>query len=150
MKTVSTQTVTLTLPEATYERARETARAADRSLEEVLVQSIVISLPPLEEDIPSSLRAELAALPLLSDAELWTIARSTMNSEQQAHLQALAGAQKHRPLTPVEQSALARLMNEAERVMLRKAEAYRLLARRGYTVFAPHNMASNWLNVHSP
>jgi len=141
--TASTQTVTLTLPKAIYERARETAQVADRPLEEVLVQSILLSLPPLEEGIPLPLRAELAALPLLSDAELWTVARSTMDSEQQARVEALAEAQKHRPLTPVEQSALARLMNEAERVMLRKAEAYHLLARRGYTVFAPRDTVSN-------
>lgn len=137
ISTMSAQTVTLTLPMAIYERARETARIADRPLEEVLVQSIVLSLPPLEEDVPLSLRAELAALSLLSDAELWTVAHSTMSSRQQARLEALAEAQKHRPLTPVEQSALSRLMVGAERVMLRKAEAYRLLARRGYMVFAP-------------
>ncbi len=141
--TMSAQTVTLTLPKAIYERARETAHIADRPLEEVLVQSIILSLPPLEKDIPSSLRVELAALSLLSDAELWTVARSTMDSEQQTHLETLAEAQKHRSLTPVEQSALARLVDKAERVMLRKAEAYRLLARRGYTVFASPDKTSN-------
>lgn len=135
VKTMSAQTVTLTLPQAIYERARETAQVADRPLEEVLVQSILLSLPPLG-DIPAPLRAELAALFLLSDAELWTVARSAMDSERQIQLETLAEAQKRRSLTPVEQSALTRLMDRAERVMLRKAEAYHLLARRGYMVFA--------------
>jgi hypothetical protein len=80
---------------------------------------------------------------LLSDAELWAIARSTMDERQQARLQELAETQKHRPLTPAEQSDLEQLMSEAERVMLRKAEAYRLLARRGYAVFSPAESPAN-------
>ncbi len=131
------QTVTLTLPETLYERAKETAQAIDRSLEQVLTQSIALSLPALETDLPPDMRSELTALSLFSDDELRTIARSTMDERQQERLQDLAEAQKHRSLTPAEQSDLAQLMDKAERVMLRKAEAYRLLARRGYAVFAP-------------
>lgn len=132
---MSAQTVTLTLPRAVYERAKETAQSVNRPLEEVLVQSIVLALPPIEEDIPSSLRMELSALSLLGDKTLQAIAHSTMDSEQQSQLEALAEAQKHRSLTPDEQETLANLMSEAERVMLRKAEAYHLLAKRGYEVF---------------
>ena len=137
------QTVTLTLPEPLYERAKEAARAVDRSLEQVLTQSIALSLPALETDLPPDVRSELVALPLLSDDELWAIARSTMGERQQAHLEDLAEAQKHRSLTPAEQSDLAQLMDEAERMMLRKAEAYRLLARRGHTVFSPPVPSTN-------
>jgi hypothetical protein len=78
----------------------------------------------------------LAALPLLSDAKLWAIARGTMAKRKQARLQTLVETQKHRPLAPVEKAELGQLMEEAELVMLRKAEAYQLLARRGHVVFA--------------
>lgn len=139
---MSVQTVTLTLPKALYERAKETARAVDRSLEQVLTQSIALSLPALEADLSPAIRSELVALPLLSDAELWAIARSTMDECRQACLQNLAETQKHRSLTPAEQSDLAQLVDEAERVMLRKAEAYRLLARRGYAVFSSSEESS--------
>ena len=131
------QTVTLTLPEPLYERAKETAHAADRSLEQVLNQSIALSLPALETDLPPDIRSELVSLPLLSDDELWAFAHSTMDERQQDRLQELAEVQKHRSLTSAEQSDLAQLMDNAERVMLHKAEAYRLLARRGYEVFSP-------------
>ena len=77
------------------------------------------------------------------DDELWSIARSEMNNDQQTLLQDLAEAQKHRSLTSNEQSDLDKLMNQAERVMLRKAEAYHLLARRGYTVFSPPNSSTD-------
>jgi hypothetical protein len=131
------QTVTLTLPEPLYERAKETAHAVDRSLEQVLTQSIALSLPALETDLSPDVRSELAGLPLLSDDDLWAIARSIMDESKQIHLEDLAGAQKHRSLTPAEQSDLTSLMDEAERTMLRKSEAYRLLARRGHAVFSP-------------
>jgi len=132
-----TQTIALTLPEPLYERVKETAEVVGRSLEQVLTQSIALSLPPLETDLPLALRSEMASLSLLGDGELWAIARDMMDEQQQTALQVLAEAQKHRSLTPSEQSELTQLMDRAERVMLRKAEAYRLLARRGYTVFSP-------------
>ncbi|MFQ5859345.1 MAG: hypothetical protein ACE5LU_27405 [Anaerolineae bacterium] len=105
-----------------------------------MTQSIALSLPELENDLPPDIRSELAAMPLLSDTELWNIANSTMDESQQARLEALAELQKHQPLTEVERSTLAQLMDEAHQVMLRKAEAYRLLARRGHTVFAPFSI----------
>jgi hypothetical protein len=65
------RTVTVQLPETLYQQAKETAAATSLSLEEVLAQSIALSLPPLEEDLPVDLRAELSALMLLGDDELW-------------------------------------------------------------------------------
>ncbi len=70
-----------------------------------------------------------------SDAELWQIAGNTMNEEQQTQLESLAGLQKSRSLTKSEAIKLQGLMEAARHTMLRKAEAYRLLARRGYKVF---------------
>ncbi len=52
--------VTVTLPEAIYERICETAEATARSIQEVVAQSIALSLPPLEEDLPREIRSELA------------------------------------------------------------------------------------------
>jgi len=135
--------ITVALPDALYERVWETAKAASRSIEEILTQFITLSLPPLEDDLPPDLRSELAGISLLSDTKLWEIAKETMNEERQIQLESLADLNKHRPLTDIEQSTLAQLMNEAERVMLRKAEAYRLLARRGHTVFNSAGMFSN-------
>jgi hypothetical protein len=132
---MSVHAVTLSLPEALYQRAREAAQVSKRPLEQVLTQSIALSLPALEPDLPASARSELAALPLLSDAKLWTIARCEMDKRKQARLQTLAETQKHRLLDLVEKAELSQLMAEAEWVMLRKAEAYQLLARRGHNVF---------------
>jgi hypothetical protein len=134
---VSSRTITITLPEGLYERIRETAEAASLSLEEVLAQSIALSLPELEPDLPSDIRSKLAALPLLSDDELWDIANSAMDEEAQAQLEILAELQQQRPLTKTEQTTLSQLMEIAQGTMLYKAEAYRLLARRGHPFLTP-------------
>ncbi len=133
---MSDRTITVTLPEVLYERVKITAEASARSVEDVCAQSIALSLPELEGDLPSEIRSELAALPLLSDAELENLAHSHMNEEQQERLETLAEVQKQRPFTAAEESTLTQLMEEAQRLMLCKAEAYRLLARRGHTVFS--------------
>ena len=133
---MSGRAITVTLPEVLYERVKITAEASARSVEDVCAQSIALSLPELEEDLPSEVRSELAALPLLSDAELENLAYRHMNEEQQERLETLAEIQKQRSLTAAEESTLTQLMEEARRLMLCKAEAYRLLARRGHAVFS--------------
>ncbi len=132
---MSDRTITVTLPETLYERVRDTATASSLSFDEVLAQSIALSLPALERELPPSIRSELAALALLSDAELRGIADSTMEEGGQVRLEDLAEIQKQRPLSVAEQSELAQLMENAQFVMLRKAEASRLLARRGEGIF---------------
>jgi hypothetical protein len=133
---MSGRTIAVTLPEVLYERVKITAEASARSLEDVCAQSIALSLPELERDLPPKVQSELAALSLRSDAELQSITHSHMSEEQQERLETLAEVQKQRPLTAAEESTLTHLMEEAERLMLRKAEAYRLLARRGHPVFS--------------
>ena len=139
---MSGRTITVTLPEVLYERVKITATASARSVEEVCTQSIALSLPELEEDLPSEIRSELAALSLLSDAELEAIAHGVMSEENQEQLEMLVEAQKHRLLTAAEGTTLSRLLEEAQRLMLRKAEAYRLLARRGHRVFSASTPAA--------
>jgi len=132
---MSVRSITVNLPEALYMRVRETAATSSLSLEQVLTQFIALSLPELENDIPREQRSELTAMRLLSDTELRNIANSKMNEKQQNRLESLAELKKHRTLTDSEQSTLIHLMEKTQWLMLRKAESYRLLARRGYKVF---------------
>lgn len=128
------KTVTVTLPETLYRRAKETAEATDRSLQEVLEQSIALSLPPLEDDLPAHVRAILSALTLLSDEALWQVARSEWEEEKQLRLEELVEMRKGRSLTPDEGLEFDALFADSELSMLKKAESYRLLTRRGYTI----------------
>ncbi len=130
------KTVTVTLPQPIFERVTEVAEVNHISVEQLLTQTIALTMPPLESDLPPSWRQELSRMQSLSDAVLWGLAGSTMDEQQQAELETLAELQKERALTSAEQNALVRLMEEAEYSMLRRAEAFHLLARRGYSVFA--------------
>lgn len=133
---MSDRTITVTLPEVLYERVKIAAEASARSVEEVCTQSIALSLPELERELSAESRAELAALAFFSDAELENLAHGFMSDDLQERLETLAEAQKQRPLTAAEDTTLSQLVDEAWRLMLRKAEAYRLLARRGHAVFS--------------
>lgn len=128
-------TITVTLPDAIYVRIQEAANATAMTQDEVLTQSVALTLPELEVDLPDELRTEFRAMSLANDAKLWEVAHSQMDKKRQRQLEQLANLQKERALTLGEQTTLSRLFNEAELVMLRKAEAFAVLARRGYKVF---------------
>lgn len=72
-----------------------------------------------------------------NDAELWQVANGMMDDKKQERLESLIAQSKLRVLTATEQAALDDLMCEAQHLMLRKAEAYLLLARNGHIVFPP-------------
>jgi len=131
------QTITVTLPNSVYERIRTTALAASMTSEEVIKQSVSLLLPAFESDIPPNIRLNFTKLPLLNDIQLWKTANSIMNNSHQLRLEELAELQKYRSLTKSEQSELNNLMNEAQQIMLCKAEARRILAQRGHIIFKP-------------
>ncbi len=132
-------TVTITLPETLYERVRISAEASARPLEDVLSQFIATSYPTLEEDLPPDLRSEFAGWLLFSDTSLWEIAQSRFAEAKQIELAALVEQQKQQTLTEAEQSRLQRLLLESQELMVRKAEAQRLLAQRGIRVYPKPN-----------
>lgn len=130
---MSSQTVTLKLPEAIYRSARQMARATRRPLEEVLEASIERSLPPLD-DVPPEEAYELAALAMLDDGALWDEAKKELPAEQQKELEALLERQEVGELREDEHEHLQALMDAFGRLTVRKAHAWLLLARRGYRV----------------
>ncbi len=131
------QTITITLPDAVYDRVRTTAQATALTSEEVVKQSVVLLLPAFEADMTPHLRLSLTKFSLLSDVQLWKTANSVMSHARQLRLEELAELQKQCSLTKNEQAELDDLMDEAQYIMLRKAEARRVLAQRGHIVFKP-------------
>lgn len=78
----------------------------------------------------------MSGLALSSDAELWQIANSMMSEEKQSRFESLIAESKFRAPTEAAEFELNNLVNEAQQLVLRKAEAYWLLARRGHIVFS--------------
>ena len=133
------QTVTLKLPEPLYRSARQVADATKQPLEALLTDSIARTLPPLNDVSPEE-ATELAKLASLDDASLWQEARATMKPVEQATMHELLDRQGASELASVEHARLQDLLDVYGRLMVRKAHAYLLLARRGYHVPIQENL----------
>lgn len=126
-------TRTIEVPEELYVQLEQRARAAAQSVDSLAIQALARSFPLAPEtDLPQAVQDELAAMVHLSDEALWTIAGSTMNSDTLALYDMLRERKASGTLTPEGQQWLTRLSQEADALMLRKAQAYTLLKSRGH------------------
>ena len=122
---MSTQ-VTLTLPDATYRRAIHLARLTGRDIADVLADTLDISLQPLGiEAITGKPIAEL------SDSEVFAVADSSMESDQDQRLSELLDQQQAGKLANDERPELIALMQVYQEGLLRKAQALNEAVRRG-------------------
>jgi hypothetical protein len=131
------ETVTLSIPEALYQRLASTARAMQRPLEDVLLHALRVGSPPAWEDVPAEFQADLAQLDRLADSSLWQIARSRKSADEVARHDELLALNQAGALTDAERLELQHLHAEADRFMLRKAHAAALLRWRGHIVPTP-------------
>jgi hypothetical protein len=131
---MSTQEVTLPLPETLYLRFKQTAQATQQSLTDVLLHAVQVGSPPSWEDAPVTFQADLAALDRYDDEALWRIARSYRTEADITRLQELLEKNTDDQLTETERTELAQLRTEADRLMLRKAHAAALLRWRGHAI----------------
>jgi predicted transcriptional regulator len=131
---MTTQTVTLRLPESLYARLQQAARATRRSLDDVLLHAVQVGSPPRWDDAPAEFQADLAALDRLGDEALWRIARSRKTEADMERYQELLDKNANGILSADERDELARLRVESDRFMLCKAHAAALLRWRGYQV----------------
>jgi hypothetical protein len=131
------ETVTLHLPEALYRRLANTARATQRTLEDVLLHAVRVGSPPDWEDVPPEFQSDLAQMDRLSDDELWQIVRLQQSATEVAPYDELLSRNQAGPLTNTERMELQDLRSAADRLMLRKAHAAALLRWRGHAVPRP-------------
>jgi len=133
-KIMQTETVTLKIPEAIYQRFANTARGMQRPVEEIVIHALKVGTPPGYEDIPEEFKADIAGLDRLDDDSLWSIARSRKTEAEMEKYNNLLEANSSRELTDREQLELIKMRREADLFMLRKAQAAALLNWRGYQV----------------
>jgi hypothetical protein len=131
------ETVTLQIPEIIYQRLVNTARATQRPLEEVILHALQIGSPPEWDNVPPEFQADLAALDKLDDNTLWQIARSHKTAAEMERYNTLLEGNSNNSLTEAERLELMALRQEADRFMLRKAQAAVLLHWRGHRVSTP-------------
>ncbi|MCI0713208.1 MAG: hypothetical protein L0154_23835 [Chloroflexi bacterium] len=123
--------VTLTIPDHIYEQAQKLAETSGKPIEMILLHELENAfLPPL----PEAEEAELDALQHLSDEALWTIAREKMPRSQQDRMQHLMDKNNLSELSGAEQAELESLVEQGQRLMLRKGKAAALLTERGHII----------------
>lgn len=123
--------ISVQVPEPFYRRLESAASRQRRTVTDVLTAVIAVTLPPMP-DIPESLANELAAMFWLSDEALRAATVPTFSADERERLNDLNAAADERSLTTVEQTERATLLTEYECSVLRRAQAFAILAQRGH------------------
>lgn len=131
---MTTQNVTLPLPEALLLRFQQMAKATSQPVTDLLVRAVEVGGPPNWEEAPARFQADLAALDRLDDDALWRVARSRRSEAEMARLQELLDRNADQQITSQELLELAQCHEEADLLMLRKARAVALLRWRGHAI----------------
>lgn len=122
-------TVTIHIPSAVYHRLERAATQLERSVPDLVAETLEAALPPAEP-LPATLQSELATLETLDNTTLQQIATSQMDEADQRAFEQLTELQGIRLLKKREQAQLETLRQEYGRILLRKARAYALLSER--------------------
>jgi hypothetical protein len=128
------ETVTLQIPEIIYTRLANTAKATNRSLEEIILRALQIGSPPTWDDIPSEFQAEVAALDKLDDDSLWLRARANKTTQDMERYNILLDGNSNGTLSEEERLELMALRHSMDVFMLCKAQAAVLLRWRGHNI----------------
>lgn len=127
------ETLTLNLPDTLYQRLKKRADAEDRSVEEVVIETLVSSVPE-EDGIPPELEHLLNSMASLDDATLWRAAKNDLAREAAEEIRRLRAKRERKGLTLDERQRYADLLRQYDRGILIRAEAAALLKQRGHDV----------------
>jgi hypothetical protein len=126
--------ISLPIPHYLYNRARRVAEETPLPVEQVLLTRLEAALGPDLTSLPRDEQAELNAMQHLSDPALWTIAREQMPQVQQDRMSVLMDRNNMGTLAEGEYEDLEHLVEDGQRLSLRKAQAALLLKQRGHHI----------------
>lgn len=131
---MTTQRVTIDLPEAVFRQLVRIAEATHQSVEVLVAQSVMSNLPPSVESASPELQPEFLKMQGLTNEELLAIAQAQVEPHQfQRHTELLAKNEAGL-VTPEERQELVASRQAADYLMLRKAYAWSLLRWRGQRI----------------
>ncbi len=130
---MTSQSVTLNLPEPLYDRLKRRAEQSHRTVEAELLE-VVASAVTVADDLPADLADTIAPLALLDDEALWRAARSHLPTAAAAQMESLHLKRQQEGLSAIDTQTLTGLVRQYERAMLVRAQAIALLHERGYDV----------------
>ena len=129
---MTTETMTIQVPEVLYRRLERLAALSGRPLDSLITQTLSANIPPLPDDLPAPTRDALTSLEALNDDDLWQIVRSSMPDAEYEQFTELRAKRRAGTIAPDEQATLDHLVQEADILPLRKAYAAVLLKWRGH------------------
>jgi plasmid stability protein len=130
---MTTQTVTLKVPELLYRRLKARANQTQRTVEDEVLDVLAMAVP-VADDLPPDLAEAISPLALLDDEALWRAARSQLPPPAAQQLEELHLKRQREGLIEAESQTLAALVRQYERAMLVRAQAAALLKQRGHDV----------------
>lgn len=124
--------ITLSIPEALYERIQEEADGAHQPFASVMVDRLGLLFNRIDET--TDVNKALAALDTFKDYELWAIVSRRLSTADSDYLRRLGSEEKRATLTPAEQSQMDQLLAQVNRDMLLRSKALMLLKERGHDI----------------
>jgi hypothetical protein len=130
---MTTQTVSVQVPEPIFRKLKRAADVTCRPVEEVLAATLNAALPE-PSGLPPELADELASMHLFSDDALWAATEPSLSPTEQRRLGQLNRIAGQRPLTKAEEAEQEQLLAAYHRSVLRRAQALAILAQRGHPI----------------
>jgi hypothetical protein len=118
--------ITFARSDPVYDRARRLSQVTGRSLQDILADTLDLSLPSL-----SSPAQIIAPASMLSDQDVLKLADMQLTVSQDQRLSELLGRQQAGLLTDAERAELSGLMQVYQTKLLQKAQALHEAVRRG-------------------
>ncbi|MBL8155860.1 MAG: hypothetical protein JNM70_16880 [Anaerolineae bacterium] len=125
---------TISIPDRLLERARQFAEQHAQSLDEVILARLEDAFDEPLIDLPAAEQAELKAMAYLSDDALFSMMREQMPRPKQERMAILMDGNTQGTITEAEYQELAALVEQGQRLTLRKATAMNILLDRGFKV----------------
>lgn len=130
---MTVQSITVHLPTGLYNRLKQRAERAHRSVEAEMLATVAETLPA-DEGISPELAQAVSRLAALDDDALWQAAQARFPGAKSTQLEALHLHRQAGSLSQVEAHQAAALTDELEQFMFLRAQALSLLMQRGYNV----------------
>ncbi len=123
---------TISIPDTVYEKARLVAQLTSRQVDDVIRSRLEDAFDEPFLGLPADEQSELKAMAFLSDDALFTMMREQMPRAKQDRMSLLMDKNTHGTITEEESTELAVLVEDGQRLTLRKATAMDILMDRGY------------------
>ncbi len=125
---------TISIPDSLYQKAQQVAQQKSLTVDEVIRTRLEVAFDQPLFDLPADEKEELKAMAYLSDDTLWTIAREQMQPALERRLSELLTRNQRGTISAAEYTELEALVERGDRLTLRKSQAMKYLAERGYSI----------------